>query len=229
MVYGYCRISRKSQKIERQIQNIIKVYPDCIIYQEAFTGTKLEGRKEFERLLSKVTEGDTIVFDSVSRMSRSAEEGIKLYFSLYEKGVNLEFLKETYINSKVYADAISQSISSTGNEIADLYIDATNKVIRLLATKQIEKAFEQSQKEVDDLHQRTKEGIREARRIGHISGRKKGAVIVPKKKEPMKNQIKKYSKDFDGTLSDKDVIRLISISRNTYYKYKRELFEERLV
>lgn len=35
----------------------------------------------------------------------------------------------------------------------------------------------------------------------------------------------KYSKDFDGTLSDADCIKLIGIARNTYYKYKRELQE----
>ena len=86
MEYGYCRISRKSQKIERQIQNIKKDFPNAIIFQEAYTGTKITGRKEFNRLLSKVTFGDTIIFDSVSRMSRNAEEGISLYFDLFDKG-----------------------------------------------------------------------------------------------------------------------------------------------
>lgn len=38
--------------------------------------------------------------------------------------------------------------------------------------------------------------------------------------------IKKYSKDFSGTLSDVDVMRLIGISRNTYYKYKKILTEQ---
>lgn len=42
---------------------------------------------------------------------------------------------------------------------------------------------------------------------------------------PRKCWIKKYSKDFDGTLSDADCIKLIGIARNTYYKYKRELQE----
>ena len=37
--------------------------------------------------------------------------------------------------------------------------------------------------------------------------------------------IKKYSKDFDGTLDDKECIILSGISRNSYYKYKRELKE----
>ena len=41
MQYGYGRISRKSQKIERQIENINRAYPAAKIYTEAYTGTKV--------------------------------------------------------------------------------------------------------------------------------------------------------------------------------------------
>lgn len=67
--YAYARISRKTQKIERQIENLTKAFPDTRLYQEAYTGTKTEGRREFNRMLSVVNSGDTIVFDSISRMS----------------------------------------------------------------------------------------------------------------------------------------------------------------
>lgn len=224
--YAYTRISTKKQSIERQIRNIRSVYPKAIIYQEVFTGTKTIGRKKWMQLLKVVKPGDTIIFDSVSRMSRNADEGIQTYFELYEKGVNLIFLKESYINTTTYTTAIQQSISETGNEIADIYIEATNKVIKMLATQQIQKAFEQAQKEVDDLHQRTKEGMETARLQGKQIGQTPGAKLTTKKSIRAKEEIKKFSKDFQGTLKDVDVIRMIGISRNSYYKYKRELLEE---
>ena len=225
-IFGYCRISRKTQNIERQIRNILAAYPNADIRQEAYTGTKVVGRKEFNKLLGDVKQGDTIVFDSVSRMSRNAQEGIEIYFRLYELGINLVILKEGYIITDVYKNAVSQGIEATGNEIADIYIEATNKVIRLLATQQIEKAFEQAEKEVTDLHERTKEGIETARRAGKQIGQKSGAKLNVKKKEPKKAEIRKYCKDFDGTLTDKDTMRLVGLARNTYYKYKKEIFEE---
>lgn len=225
-IYGYARISTNRQSIERQIRNIRSVYPKAIIYQEVFTGTKTTGRKKWLQLLKVVKPGDTIVFDSVSRMSRNAEEGIQTYFELYEKGVNLVFLKEGYINTDVYNTAIQQSITETGNEIADIYIEATNKVIKLLAIQQIKKAFEQAQKEVDDLHQRTKEGMETARLQGKQIGQTPGAKLTTKKSIRAKEEIQKFSKYFQGTLKDVDVIRMIGISRNSYYKYKRELLEE---
>ena len=104
-VYGYCRISRKQQNIERQVRNIKTVYPEAVIVQEAFTGTKVEGRKEFEKLLKAVKAGDSIIFDSVSRMSRNAEDGFQLYQSLLQHGVELIFLKEPHINTATYKEA----------------------------------------------------------------------------------------------------------------------------
>ena len=223
-IYGYCRISTAKQNIERQERNIKADYPDAVIIKELYTGTKFQGRQEFDKLLKKIKPNDTIVFDSVSRMSRNAAEGVQLYMELLDLGINLVFLKEHYIDSDTYKTALKNSIDLTGNDIADIYINATNKVLRLLAERQIILAFEQSEKEVSDLHQRTREGIETARlngkQIGQIAGRK----LTTKKSVKVKQDIEKYSKDFNGTLADKDVIRITGIARNTYYKYKRELF-----
>ena len=224
--YGYCRISTPQQSIDRQERNIKAKYPKAHISKEAYTGTKVEGRKELDKILKAVKPGDTIVFDSVSRMSRDADEGIDLYMNLYEKGITLVFLKEPHINTDTYRNALQNGIDTVGNEIADIYIKATNEVLMILARQQIRQAFEQAQKEVEDLHQRTKEGIETARLAGKQIGQKRGATLNVKKKFPAMEQIKKYSKDFDGTLKDTEVMQLVGLARNTYYKYKAELKAE---
>ena len=76
-----------------------------------------------------------------------------------------------------------------------------------------------------DLHQRTKEGIETARLNGKQIGQPKGAKLTTKKSLAAKEVIKKHSKDFNGTLSDEDCMKLAGISRNSYYKYKREIKE----
>ena len=38
--------------------------------------------------------------------------------------------------------------------------------------------------------------------------------------------IKKYSKDFNGSLCDKDVMKLAEVTRVTYYKYKKIVAQE---
>ena len=232
MLYGVGRISTGKQNIERQVRNILAKYPNARIIKETYTGTKLEGRKEFENLLKILKKGDTLVFDSVSRMSRNSEEGCNLYEDLFNKGINLIFLKEEYINTEVYRKALENQINielSTGNKATDelmqTIISALNKYTLALAKEQIKKAFDQAEKEVQDLHQRTKEGIITARLEGKQIGQIKGTKLTTKKKKEAKPLIIKYSKDFDGTLSDVECIKLIGISRNSYYTYKKELKE----
>ena len=226
MIYGYARISRPTQNIERQIRNITEYEPKAKIITEAYTGTTQE-RPEWCRLLKRLKPDDTIIFDSVSRMSRNAEEGIEEYERLYNEGINLVFLKEHQIDTQTYRSAIHQQIEMTGNEIADEFIKAINNVLMILARKQIYLSFEQAQKEVDDLHKRTSEGIKTAKLRGKQVGRPAGASIVSQKSVTAKQIILQHSKDFGGTLNDPEVIKLIgNISRNTYYKYKKELKEE---
>ena len=224
MLYGYCRISRAKQSMERQIRNIKSVFPNAVIVQEVFTRTSLE-RKEWQKLYKKVSQGDTIVFDSVSRMSGNAKEGFEAYENLYSRGVNLVFLKEPHINTDTYRKALESNVELTGSSV-DYILEGVNKYLMALAKEQIRLAFEQSEKEVLDLHQRTKEGIETARLNGKQIGQKQGAKLRVKKAAPAKEQIKKYNRDFGGQLTNQETWELIGISKMTFYKYKREILDE---
>lgn len=225
-IYGYCRISTKQQKIERQESNIREQFPDAIIYKEAFTGTKIQGRKELDKILRLVKPGDTIVFDEVSRMSRNAAEGFQLYQQLFNEGVELIFLKEPHINTSTYKESLNGGLELTGNDIADIYIEATNRVLMLLAEKQIRFAFDQAQKEVDYLHTRTKEGMAKAKEAGRVAGRRKGSKVETKKAKEAKQIILKHNKGFGGSLTNEETWRLAGISKMSFYKYQKELLEE---
>ena len=184
-IYGYARISTAKQNIERQIRNITAEYPGAVILQEKYTGTKMD-HPEWKRLYRKLESGDTVVYDSVSRMSRNAEEGFGLYKELYERDIALVFIKEPHINTI---------------------------------------AFEQAQKEVDDLHQRTREGIETARRTGKQIGCPGGKTYVTKKEQASLAVIKRLSRDFEGHNTDTEVMAITGLARNTYYKYKAKLWD----
>ena len=225
-IYGYCRISKKKQSLERQERNILKAFDNAIIVKEVYTGTKLEGRTEFNKILNNIKTGDTIVFDSVSRMSRDAEEGFTMYQELFNKGINLVFLKERYINTDTYKKQLDNvNLPSTDNKIVNAVLEGVKNALIELAKEQIQIAFEQAEKEVKDLQQRTKEGIETARLNGKQIGGVVGKKLTTKKSVEAKKQIIKYSKEFEGNLSDGEAMKLIGLSRNTYYKYKRELKE----
>ena len=205
MVYGYCRISTPTQNIDRQKRNILDRYPKAKLFCEAYTGTTTD-RPEWCKLKAILKKGDTVVFDEISRMSRNADEGIKLYMELYDKGIELVFLKEPQCNTATYSETLKNRI--------DL-------------------AFQSAENEVKRLKERTREGIETARLNGKQIGRKTGAKITTKRSEEVKQIIKAKSKDFSGNMNDVEVIAYVKgitkggkFSRNSYYKYKAELKAE---
>lgn len=223
-IYGYSRISTNKQSITRQNRNILDSYPNAEIKQEVFTGTTTD-RPVWSKLFKNAKEGDTIVFDSVSRMSRNAEEGFEEYMALYKRGVELVFIKEPHINTKTYKKALTNQIGLTYTKI-DKILEGVNAFLEELAKEQIEIAFQQSEKEVMDLRQRTKEGLITAKANGKQVGRVVGSKIETKKAIENKAKIIKLSKSFNGTLKDTEVLELLNIDRGTYYRYKKQIKAE---
>lgn len=197
------------------------------------------GYEEFEKVINEAKAGSSkkkykLVFDSASRMSRDSKGGCELYEDLFNSGVDIEFLKEPYIDTKVYRKALDNQIQvklNTGDKATDklmaTIIQALNEYTIELAKDQIKKVFDQAQKELEDLHQRTSEGILTAKLSGKQIGRREGEKIETKKAKMSKEIILKHSKTFGGTLTDKECMALIGkIHRETYYDYKKQLKEE---
>ena len=214
IIYGYARVSTPKQKLKRQTDNINNAYPAAVIVTEEYTGTRID-RPAFTKLLEQIKKerkrgnAVTLVFDEVSRMSRNAEEG----FSLYQ---------------------IDAMTATTGSAATDKFIQAVIEALNVyamdLVQEQIKLAFIQAEKEVQYLRKRTKEGIQKAREEGKQIGRAGAAVegvdfTEYEKATKAKSIILKHSKDFGGTLSDAEVIKLAGCCRNSFYKYKRELKE----
>lgn len=142
MIYGYARVSTEHQVLVRQVENILKEYPSAKIYAEKYTGTKIAGREELDKLVKVAKAGDTIVFDAVDRMSRNAEEGIALYETLMERGVELVFLKQHFADTATYKSAMQFSLEKQGETIIDMTIDFVNSLFKELRRQQIKSAFE---------------------------------------------------------------------------------------
>lgn len=232
-VYGYCRVSTKKQNIERQVRNIQKRFPDAIIQKESYTGTKIE-RPAFTRLLKHLKDGDTLVFDSVSRMSRNAEEGFNLYKDLFTKNINLIFLKEPQINTETYKHSMQNQIqlhAATDEKATEKLLNGLERVLNEfmldLAEKQIQLAFDQAEQEVTDLHKRTSEGMLTAKLNGKQIGRTKGKKYTSKKFESAKPYILEKSKEFgSGALKDIEIMQLCNLTKKTYYEYKKRIRAE---
>lgn len=228
MIYAYIRVSTNKQKMDRQRENIAYYCGEngidfnlVKIYEDKYSGRTLN-RPNWEKLFAKVKENDTIIFDEVSRMSRDSEEGFNAYQELFNKKVNLIFIKEPLINTDVYRKGLEKVINFTTGTPVDYILNGVNEMMIELAKEQVLLAFKTAEKERVFLSNRTKEGIRESKKK---SGHKVGDTYETKKAHESKQKILELSAAFNGTLNDKKTMEYIGISKPTYYKYKRELLE----
>lgn len=139
--FGYARVSTEQQNLDRQLDALRKYGVD-IIYNEKITGTKRD-RPELEKLLDRMTEGDTVVIESLSRLGRSTKDLIELTELFQSKGVHLVSMKER--------------------------IDTSTSTGKLLFT--LMSAIAQFERDV--IADRTREGLKSARARGRTGGRPK--------------------------------------------------------
>lgn len=95
MIYGYCRVSSKSQvdntSFEQQENEILNKYENAVIVREQFTGTTIN-RPKFLELLGDLESGDTLVVSKLDRLARNTKEGIEVVQELFNKGVSMHVL-----------------------------------------------------------------------------------------------------------------------------------------
>lgn len=140
-ILGYARVSTEQQSLDRQLDALQK-YGCDLIFDEKMTGTKRD-RPELEKLLDRMTEGDTVVIAELSRLGRSTKDLIELVELFQKKGVHLISLKEQIDTS-----------TSTGKLLFTL----------MSALAQFER---------DLIAERTQEGLKAARARGRLGGRPK--------------------------------------------------------
>lgn len=238
--YGFLRVSTPHQDISRQRVNILKAYPNAIIYEEVHSGDDYNGCIVLNKLLKIVQAGDTIVFDSVSRFTRDNITGPEEYRRLFKMGVNLIFLNEPYINTDNYRKALEVALPRTGTFI-DPIIKGVEEALLQLAEQQVQEAFNQANKEMQDIRKRTSQALQKKILENKLLppdqqiriGTQKGDTFTTKKKlialERIREGIEKgypdemimnnIAGDLKKQLPDS---KCKDISRNTYYKYKRE-------
>lgn len=95
MFYGYIRVSTKNQLdgfgLETQKNEILEKYPSSKIFEEQFTGTKLD-RPILSELLNTLKASDTLIVTKLDRLARNTVEGIQIIEDLFNRGISVHVL-----------------------------------------------------------------------------------------------------------------------------------------
>ncbi|HDR7594559.1 TPA: recombinase family protein [Bacillus mycoides] len=200
--FGYVRVSSKDQNEERQIQNMKDLgIEDRDIFIDKESGKNME-RENYQMLKRLVRTGDTIVFDSLTRLGRNMNDTLE-EFRYYEKHkVNLQFIKEPYIN-----------VNYIGENTNDVIQSAIQK-----ATLTILSAF--AEKERIDIKQRQAEGIALAKKQGKRLGRPPVEIT-----EEFTDAYKEWK---SGSITAVGAMKKYGIKRSSFYKLAKQ-YEEKII
>ena len=138
---GYIRVSSLDQNPERQLE---QVAVDRVFTDKA--SGKDTHRPELDRLITFVREGDTVVVHSMDRLARNLDDLRRLVHTLTQRGVRIEFIKE------------SLTFTGEASPMANLMLSVMG------AFAEFERAL---------IRERQREGIALARKRGAYRGRKK--------------------------------------------------------
>jgi DNA invertase Pin-like site-specific DNA recombinase len=140
MKYGYLRVSTDKQNYDRQLF-VLQEYNLDRIFEETISGTKKAcGREEFDKLLSVITKGDEVYFESMSRMARSMQDLIDTTnFIVKKKKARVIFIKENLSIGGEGLDAMGALVFNIMGAFAqferDLISDRTRQAMAAIKEK----------------------------------------------------------------------------------------------
>jgi len=203
--YAYIRVSSKEQNEERQRHTMqSNGVQDSHIYVDKLSGKDTD-RPQYQALKLEVKAGDTVIFDSITRMSRSMDDIEDEYKWFTDRNISLQFVNEPTINydvNKVEHDPIMRAIPKM--------------VLTILS------AF--AEKERTDIRERQRQGIEAARRQGKHLGRPRISyhTMSNDEKKLFKTQYSRW-KNEDQTAVE--TMNNIGLKKSTFYKVVKE-YEE---
>lgn len=149
----------------------------------------------------------SIVLDSIEQIDKSPDKFIYFYMELYKKGIKLFFYRAPFL------DTISiLNLCYIFKDSDDVEDEDVRKVLSVQLGIYL--------KNKDDYRREKNAVVTEARKIRQLTGTQEENEL---RKEKATKFILDNSNDFNGNMTDVEVMKHLDIGRNTYYRYKKEL------
>lgn len=220
-VYGYINQTVSYYSGAVQKQGIVRFNDGAIIIAD-----NKGSYEKLARIFSLLKRDDRLLVYDICVLGNDVNEVLSRYMTLLQKNVTLVVVNDLLHNNISYRDAFKgvKDMKFSSDEIQE----EVRKAVRLFANtvlrSQIEISFIQNERKIKLRSDSIKRGMTKAQLDGKQSGsQQQDNQVESAKAIRAKNMIARLSRDFYGSLNDRECQQIIGISRNTYYKYKREL------
>ncbi len=139
MIYGYARVSTTGQmnngnSLEGQ-EKQLREAGAIEIYKDSFTGTQVN-RPQFNILLSKLKEGDTLIVTKLDRIARSMTQGSELVTNLINKGIRVNILNIGVMDNTPSSKLIRNIFFAFAEFERDMIVERTQEGKAIARTKE---------------------------------------------------------------------------------------------
>ncbi len=193
MKYAYIRVSTEKQNIDRQLTLLSQYVDNDYIYIDKESGKDFK-RKNYQKLRDKLKKGDELYIKSIDRLGRNYNLITEEFRYLSKTvGVIIYVLDMPFINN--FNNIINNET------LRSFVIDLVLQILSFVA-----------ENERNNIKERQSEGIKIAKLKGKHLGRPK--LIIPENFNTIINKVK------NNELQLKEALKLLNISKTSYYKYK---------
>ena len=194
MIYGYIRVSTKTQKIDRQYEEIKQFgIEDKYIYVDKESGKDFD-RTNYQKLIKRIKKDDLLVVKSIDRLGRN-------YHMILDEW--------SYITKTKEAD-----IKVLDMPLLDTRIEGKNLVGKFISDIVLQVLSFVAENERNNIRERQAEGIRIAKEKGVRFGRPKATTPSDT------NEI--LNKYINHKITNVEAAKLIGVSRGTFFRLVNE-------
>lgn len=191
--YGYCRVSSKSQNLDRQLIMMKEAGVDeRFLFTEKESGKSFSERPQYQILKNALRSGDTLYVTSLDRFGRNYSQIIEEYSYMVNNGINVVILDMPLLSVKQDDDLMNRFTQ--------------NLVLQILSFVS----------ENERLH------IKERQREGIVAAKSKGVKFGRKRIERPSNWNEVISKWKDGNITGVQAYKELGLKETTFYKLLRE-------
>lgn len=139
MIYGYVRVSSKSQidnnSYEEQENKILERYPVAIIRKEQFTAGTID-RPVFNEILECLKPGDVLATTKLDRFCRNTKEGLQIIDELLPKNISIHILNMGLIDNTPMGRLIVTNLLAFAEFERAMIVERTQSGKAIAKTKQ---------------------------------------------------------------------------------------------
>ena len=167
--------------------------------------------------LKNLRDGDKVITTKIQNLELPNMSASDTYQMIFNTGADIIILNSPALSSEIFKNTLIQKTRGTSVRESELIISAVPEILNF----QIEAELTKKETEIIPVRQEPIPNTKPA--IKSVSEKKDQKIVITKKELESKKFISENLIDFEGTMTNDEIMAALHLARNSYYKYKKKV------